>query len=157
MLMTGDRAELRKFYFQVWEKHKQGQPLEPLERQIVQVMLEHPEYHALLNQPDIYLEKEFSAELGESNPFLHMSLHLAIREQVAIDAPAGINEIFKLNCLRFGGDHLQAEHAMLEILVEMLWKMQKEQIEFDDIEYVTLLRSQLDEDGSGAANEEWTT
>ena len=88
-----DRSGLRRLYVEAWRKHRAGRPLEPLEHQIVTVIEQHPEYHALLEDEAEALGRDFTPEAGQSNPFLHMGLHLAIREQAATDRPAGIAAI----------------------------------------------------------------
>ena len=88
-----DRSGLRRLYVEAWRKHRAGSPLEPLEHQIVTVIEQHPEYHALLEDQADALGRDFAPEAGQSNPFLHMGLHLAIREQSATDRPAGIAAI----------------------------------------------------------------
>ena len=81
-------------YCEAWATSRQGMPLEPLQAQIVAVIEKHPEYHALLENPDQALGREYLPELGETNPFLHMGMHLAIREQVGTNRPAGIRELY---------------------------------------------------------------
>ncbi len=118
------RADLRRMYTQAWQNYRAGQPLQPLEAQVAQIISEHPEYHALLEAQDASLEAEFPPEAGASNPFLHMGLHLALREQVGTDRPAGIAAAHARLCERLGGRH-EAEHRMLEVLGETLWEAQR--------------------------------
>ena len=100
-----DRSGLRRLYVEAWRKHRAGRPLEPLEHQIVTGIEQHAEYHALLEDEAEALGRDFTPEAGQSNPFLHMGLHLAIREQAATDRPAGIAAI------RAQLDHLSARGA----------------------------------------------
>jgi len=116
------RADLRRMYVNAWRKHLRREPLEPLEAQIASVVADHPEYQALLAS-DAALESEFPAELGATNPFLHLGLHLAIREQVSTDRPAGIAALHAELAQRFGSS-LDAEHVMLEVLGEVMWEAQ---------------------------------
>ena len=118
------RMQLRGRYLEAWRKFHDGQPLEPLEAQLAAVIAEHPEYIGWLESGDEVLGAEFTPEGGRGNPFLHMGLHLAIREQVATDRPAGIAAIHRQLAVRNGGAH-SAEHAMIEILAEMLWDAQR--------------------------------
>lgn len=117
------RRELRRFYAEAWRKHLARAPLEPLEAQIARLIGEHPEYHALLTASEASLEAEFLPEGGAENPFLHLGLHLAIREQVATDRPAGIAAAHAQLARRLGSTH-EAEHRMLEVLGEELWAAQ---------------------------------
>src|SRR5579872_2059838 len=88
-MSSKERENMRKIFFDVWNKHQNKELLEPLEAHILSVILQHPEYHDLLNQAK-NLEQNFS----EQNPFLHMSLHLALEEQIKTDRPAGIKAIY---------------------------------------------------------------
>src|SRR5690606_5520466 len=89
------REQLRRMYLDAWRKFNAKQPLEPLEAQLAAVIVEHPEYVQWLDAADAALAAEFTPERGEANPFLHMGMHLAIREQVATDRPRGIAEIHR--------------------------------------------------------------
>jgi len=115
------REQLRLTYLASWRKWRAGEPLAPLEAQIARVITEHPEYHALLEAPQSALEAEYLPEGGTENPFLHLGLHLAIREQVSTDRPKGIARIHALLTERLGSFHA-AEHRMLEALGETLWE-----------------------------------
>ncbi|MEO8417732.1 MAG: DUF1841 family protein, partial [Methylophilaceae bacterium] len=86
-LFNPSRDQVRQFFFDAWAKFKRQQPLSDLEAIALQVMQMHPEYHNVLNAPERYLEQAYFPEMGETNPFLHMSLHLSILEQIAINQP----------------------------------------------------------------------
>ena len=118
-----NREQLRRMYLEAWRKYVARLPLEPLEGQIAAVIAEHPEYLPVL-EASAALEADFTPEGGRENPFLHMGLHLAIREQVATDRPAGIARIHRELAARLGDAHA-AEHAMLERLAETLWEAQR--------------------------------
>ena len=109
-------------YIDAWQKSQAGEFLTPLEAQIAQVIDEHPEYQSMLDME--LIDTTFTPEGGTSNPFLHMGLHLAIREQVATDRPPGIASIFK-KVLHKAGDRHAAEHRALDCLAETLWEAQK--------------------------------
>lgn len=133
------RDQLRRAYLDAWRKFTARQPLEPLEAQIAAVVAEHPEYHAWLETGDAALGAEFTPEGGRLNPFLHLGLHLAIREQVGTDRPRGIAEVFARLARRRGGAH-EAEHAMLEPLAETLWEAQRSGAMPDEGAYLEKLR-----------------
>ena len=137
-----DRSGLRRLYFTAWRKHRAGQPLEPLEHQIAAVVEQHPEYHALLDDETEAVGRDFSPEAGQSNPFLHMGLHLAIREQSATDRPAGIAAIRAQLAERLADPH-EAEHRMLERLGEALWLSQRTGRPPDEAAYLDSLRRLL--------------
>ena len=115
---------MRRLYLQAWGKFSNQQPLEPLEAQIAAVIAEHPEYLAWIESGDDALAAEFTPERGQPNPFLHMGLHLAIREQVSTDRPTGIARIHRALAAKLGDAHA-AEHAMLDPLAETLWEAQR--------------------------------
>jgi hypothetical protein len=117
------REQLRQLYFQAWQRRRAGQPLEPLQAQIADVIELHPEYHAELQNPET-LARDYPPEQGESNPFLHMGFHLAVRDQLATDRPPGIKRLFDAIAKRTGDVH-DAEHELLECLGEMLWEAQR--------------------------------
>jgi hypothetical protein len=119
-----NREQMRRMYLEAWRKFSARLPLEPLEAELAAVIAEHPEYAVWLESGESALEAEFTPEGGQANPFLHMGLHLAIREQVATNRPAGIAEIHRKLSTRLGDTHA-AEHAMLERLAETLWESQR--------------------------------
>lgn len=139
MLFSNDRTALRRMYAQAWQRHRGGEPLEPLQAQIVDVIALHPEYHALL-EDDAALARDFTPQEGGLNPFLHMGLHLAVREQVATDRPAGIRALHARLRRHHGGDAHAAEHAMIEVLGEALWDAQRAGRAPDEEAYLAALR-----------------
>lgn len=136
MIFGQDRDELRKMYADAWKKHGEQRPLTSLEAQIATVVAEHPEYHAAVSNA---LQQDFAVEGGETNPFLHMGLHLGIREQVGTNRPAGINKIFERLSAKLGDAH-SAEHQMIDCLAETLWEAQREQRAPDEVQYLERLR-----------------
>jgi hypothetical protein len=138
MFAGAGRDELRRRYMNAWQRRREGLPLEPLDAQIADVIALHPEYHAQLEDPDAGSES-YTVEQGRSNPFLHMGLHLAIREQVGTHRPAGI-EAVHLRLSRQLGDVHAAEHRMIEVLAETLWEAQRAGIAPDEQRYLERLR-----------------
>lgn len=137
MIFGQDRNELRRMYSDAWQKRCAGSVLSPLESQIAQVVEEHPEYHGVVTGD---LDQDFNVEGGRTNPFLHMGLHLGIREQVATDRPAGISAIFQ-SLTRKHGDPLDAEHRMIDCLAEALWEAQRNNSPPDEAAYLDKLKS----------------
>ena len=124
-------------YAEAWRKRVAGEPLSPLEAQIADVIAEHPEYHDDLGESR--REEDFSPGQGRTNPFLHMGLHLALREQVATDRPAGIAALYR-RLVKARGDAHATEHAMTEILAEALWEAQRAGQPPDEQRYLEKLR-----------------
>ena len=118
------REELRRAYLDAWRRARSGALLTPLESQIATVVDEHPEYHPWLERGEASVAEEFDPSLGRGNPFLHLGMHLAIREQVATDRPAGIRALHAALAISAGGA-LGAEHRMMEALGETLWEAQR--------------------------------
>ena len=135
------RDEARRFFFDAWAKYRNGAPLAGLEKTAVALITLHPEYHALLEQPDTYFERDFVPEGGAVNPFLHLSLHLAVAEQLAIDQPAGVRAHFE-RLLTSRGDEHAALHAVLECLGETLWQAQRLSAAPDERVYLECLECQ---------------
>ena len=136
------RSSLRRMYLEAWRKHRESLPVEPVEDQIIRVVSLHPEYAQLLESDPAALDREYSPEEGQTNPFLHMGLHLAIREQVATDRPAGIAAVHRSLAARLGDVH-EAEHAMIERLGEALWSAQRAGLPPDEAQYLESLRRLL--------------
>ncbi|MEY4932171.1 MAG: hypothetical protein RLZZ403_491 [Pseudomonadota bacterium] len=121
---TQSRSELRQMYVDAWRKRREKLPVEPVEAQIADVVQDHPEYHSALEQGEQVLDKDFQPEAGATNPFLHMGLHLAVRDQVATDRPPGIKAAFASLVAKHPSAH-DAEHVLLELLAEALWNAQR--------------------------------
>ena len=139
MIFSQDRTQLRKQYLLVWQKASNGETLEPLETLIADVIRDHPEYHPLLSNEEAAISSEFYPEHGTTNPFLHMGLHIALREQVATDRPIGIADITRKLLLRYRDSH-EMEHQMMEPLGTVLWRAQRDSCEPDEQEYLESLR-----------------
>jgi Domain of unknown function (DUF1841) len=142
VIFSQDRHALRRRFIEAWHKARTGGVMEPLEVQIAEVVAEHPEYHGLLASADTALEKEYLPETGETNPFLHMALHIAVREQLATDRPAGIG--YALHALlAAGAERHDAEHVMVECLAETLWTAQRAGQLPDENAYLERIRARL--------------
>ena len=124
-MFNPSRAEARRLFFDAWRKQRRGLPLTPLESMALDVIFLHPEYQPMLDDPEKYLEQDYLPEFGETNPFLHMSLHLAVNEQLSIDQPPGIRAAYE-RLLRKTADEHQARHALLECLAETIWQAQRD-------------------------------
>ena len=124
-------------YVDAWHKRIEGLPLSPLEAQIAAVIEQHPEYQAAVSGDD--LDRDFTPEGGQTNPFLHMGLHLGIREQVATDRPPGVAQLYREIATRMGDTHA-AEHQMIECLAETLWEAQSQNRAPDEERYLERLR-----------------
>ncbi len=118
------RDELRRVYVEAWRKRRAGLPIEPLQAQVADVIALHPEYHAALERDVDAPARDYTPEGGQSNPFLHMGLHLAVRDQIATDRPAGLRHAFESLARRTGDAH-EAEHRIIECLAEAMWEAQR--------------------------------
>lgn len=137
MIFGQDRTELRRMYADAWRKQCEELPMSPLEAQIAAVVESHPEYHADVSSDD--LQKDYTPDGGRSNPFLHMGLHLGLREQLATNRPAGITRIYDVLTTKTGDPH-EAEHRMIECLAEALWQAQSRGAAPDEQEYLERLQ-----------------
>ncbi len=139
-MFYGDTVQdTRQMFYSSWNKYQQKQLLLPLEQQIVDVIIAHPEYHPFFASPSFNEEAHFSA-MGQNNPFLHMGLHLAIRDQISTDRPVGIRQIYQ-KLLQKYGDSLMVEHHMMDFLAKALWKAQNSIHPPDEKEYLIDLSS----------------
>ena len=136
------RDQLRLAYAQAWAKHLARSPLAPLEAQIADVIEAHPEYQGIVADADRAVGFEKNAAAGAENPFLHMGLHLAVREQLIIDRPPGIRDLERQLRARRGDAH-RAEHALMEALGEELWRAQRDGRAPDEQQYLLSARNRL--------------
>jgi len=132
------RDQSRQFLFDLWEKHRAGAALTPLESLALAIVLEHPEYHPMLSDRERYLERDWKPEGGETNPFLHIAMHLAIEEQLSIDQPPGIRDAVQALAAKHDDAH-DARHAVMECLAEMVWQAQRHGAPFDNAAYLDCL------------------
>ena len=138
MIFGQDRHELRKMYADAWKKHCEQLPLSPLEAQIAAIINWHPEYHGAVTGDA--LDRDYLPEAGQTNPFLHMGLHLGVREQVATNRPQGIAAIYR-TLLDTTGDPHAAEHRMIDALAETLWESQSGPAAPDEKKYLQRLQA----------------
>jgi hypothetical protein len=124
-LFNPTREEVRRFFCDTWKKKTDDHILTPMETIASDWMVEHPEYHALLIDPETAVAQDYTPERGETNPFLHLSMHLSISEQISIDQPPGIKAIAEKLTKKMGSEH-EAQHAMMECLGQVMWEAQRE-------------------------------
>jgi hypothetical protein len=129
------REQVRDMFFGAWQKYRAGQPIAGIESLALDVILLHPEYHGVLSLPGKFREKDYS---DETNPFLHMSLHVALEEQLSIDQPPGIAERWRRLLARRGDRH-EALHQAIECLAETMWKAQRDSVPPDAAGYLDCL------------------
>ena len=139
--MYGSRDQTRQIFIDVWRKLRQKQPLEAMEALIADIIELHPEYHPLLDDSDRALAAEYSPDSGQGNPFLHMAMHIALREQASTDRPAGIRSLHRKLCAGLGRH--DAEHAMMECLGPILWEAQRSGQMPDESAYLDCLKRLL--------------
>jgi hypothetical protein len=130
------REQVREMFFEVWRKYRAGLPLAGIESLALDTVLLHPEYHDVLSMPARYRDKEYT---DESNPFLHMSLHIAFEEQLSIDQPPGIASLFNELLMKRRERHA-ALHEAIECLAETVWHAQRARAQPDAMAYLECLR-----------------
>lgn len=134
--------QARRFFVDTWSKHLSGSPLTPLEAMTRDWLLQHPEYHALLGSHDA-VQADFSVEHGDTNPFLHLGLHLSIAEQLSIDQPPGIRAAYRTLSLRLGSEH-DAAHRLMDALAETIWQSQRDRTPLDAEAYLERINRAAD-------------
>jgi len=135
MIFGQDRNQLRQMYIDAWRKQQAGELMQPLEVMIAEIVALHPEYHRLLEGGEDALDRDFNPEMGESNPFMHMGMHIAIREQLGTDRPPGIAMAHKQLMRRLQDAH-EAEHQIMECLGRALWEAQQNNTTPDESQYL---------------------
>ena len=136
-----DRTELRQMFFSAWKKHQSKQIMEPLEAVVAKIIELHPEYHSLLENQDT-LDKDYTPEMGETNPFLHMAMHISIQEQLSTKRPTGIEQIYQSMLNKIKDPH-ETEHKMMECLGKMLWEAQSQNRAPDENDYLNCLKTYM--------------
>ncbi len=132
---------MRRFFRESWRRRQAGEPLEGVARLVAEVVAAHPEYHALLADPEAE-GRDWTPEQGETNPFLHMGLHVGLAEQLQTDRPAGIVALYQ-RLVRACDDPHQADHRLMECLGQVLWEAQRNQTLPDEAGYLECIRRLL--------------
>ena len=138
-MFAPSQHDVRRFFCDVQRKQRERLPLTPLETLAGQWVDAHPEYHAELGDVDAALAASYTVEDGRTNPFLHLSMHVSIAEQLSIDQPRGIRQAFELLAARRGSAH-EAQHEMMECLGEMVWASQRSGLPPDGHAYLDCVR-----------------
>jgi hypothetical protein len=138
-MFNPSRDQVRQFFFDTWRRYREGAPLEGLQTVAIDVILAHPEYHGLLDSPERSATREWTPEQGEANPFLHLSLHLALEEQRSVDQPPGVRALLAQLEARLGDRHA-ALHVALDCLGETVWRAQRDGSVPDQQAYLECLR-----------------
>ncbi|MBT5499563.1 MAG: DUF1841 family protein [Thiotrichales bacterium] len=134
-MFTSDRSKQRQYLKQAWEKYTRQDQLEPLELQLAKIVEKHPEYHDLIKN----LDSEYFPEQGNTNPFLHINLHLTLQDQLTMDQPKGIRGIHNRLLVKIKDEH-EVEHMMMEHIAEMIFNAQKNNTAFDLDGYIIALK-----------------
>ena len=137
-----DRTELRQMFFTAWKKHQNKQLMEPLEAVVAKIIELHPEYHTLLENETAELDKDYTPEMGKTNPFLHMAMHISIQEQLSTKRPTGIEQLHQ-SMLKKNKDPHETEHLMMECLGKMLWEAQSQNRMPDENHYLNCLKKYI--------------
>ncbi len=138
-MFAPSQHDVRRFFCDADRKQREGAPLTPLEALAADWIAEHPEYRAELADAEAALAADYRVEDGRSNPFLHLSMHLSITEQVSVDQPRGIRQAFERLAAQRGSAHA-AHHEMMDCLGEMLWTSQRSGLPPDGDAYIDCVR-----------------
>lgn len=140
-MFNPSREEVRQFFCDTWRKQRAGEILTPLESLAASWVTEHPEYHAALENPGEATAKDYPPEGGQANPFLHLSMHLAISEQISINQPPGIRAAYERLAQRLDSMH-EAQHRIMECLGQTLWQAQRDNTPPDSDAYLACIEQQ---------------
>ncbi|WDZ94790.1 DUF1841 family protein [Herbaspirillum sp. WKF16] len=138
-MFTPSQHDVRRFFCDAYRKHKGHEILTPIEAIARDWIMQHPEYQDDLRDVEEALAADYSVERGQTNPFLHLSMHLSITEQISIDQPPGIRGAFQLLAQRRGSEH-EAHHEIMECLGEMIWNAQRSGLPPDGAAYIESVR-----------------
>ena len=144
-MFTPSQADVRRFFCDVYAKTQSNRPLEALETIASQWLAEHPEYHADFADADAALEKMYDVEGGNTNPFLHLSMHLSISEQCSIDQPRGIRQAVELLTAKRNSLH-DAHHETMDCLGQMVWESQRAKRPPDGAAYIDCVQRKATRD-----------
>jgi len=137
-MFTPSSNDVRRFFCEAFRKQRAGEILSPMDAIAADWIARHPEYDALLADPDSAVARDYSVDGGQANPFLHLSMHLSIEEQVSIDQPPGIKAACAALTQRLGPH--DAHHQIMECLGEMIWKSQRDGAAPDAAAYIECVR-----------------
>ena len=138
-MFTPSQHDVRRFFCETYRKHRATEILTPLEAIAADWVVQHPEYHDTLSDVEAALAADYPVEQGQSNPFLHLSMHLSIAEQISIDQPPGIHSAFIALAQRLDSEH-EAHHQMMECLGEMIWTSQRNGLPPDGMAYIECVK-----------------
>jgi len=139
-MFAPSQLEVRRFFCATYRKLQERMPLSAMEAIAAEWIDQHPEYHADLADEEAALAAVYTVEEGRTNPFLHLSMHLTIAEQRAIDQPTGIRQAVELLAARRNSLH-EAHHVAMEALGEMIWASQRSGLPPDGHAYLDAVRS----------------
>jgi hypothetical protein len=144
-MFNPSQADVRRFFCDVYRKQRSGEPLQAIEVLTAGWLDEHPEFHAELADVEAALKKMSEPDAGQTNPFLHLSMHLSISEQCSIDQPAGVRQAVELLTARLDSLH-EAHHQTMECLGQMIWESQRSGRPPDGQAYLDALRRRATRD-----------
>ncbi|AKU23870.1 MULTISPECIES: DUF1841 family protein [unclassified Massilia] len=141
-MFTPSSHDVRRFFCEVFRKQRAREILTPLEAMAQDWVQQHPEYDEALSDAEAAIARDYSVEGGQANPFLHLSMHLSIAEQVSIDQPRGIRDACQTLARKLDSEH-DAHHVIMECLGEMIWNSQRQGLPPDGAAYVEAIRRRL--------------
>lgn len=137
-MFTPSSHDVRRFFCEALRKQRAGDILSPMDALAADWIEQHPEYHDALSDVDAAIARDYSVEGGQANPFLHLSMHLSIAEQISIDQPPGIRAACQALTHKLGAH--EAHHQVMECLGEMIWKSQRDSTPPDTAAYIDCVR-----------------
>ena len=141
-MFTPSSDDVRRFFCDAYRKQRDHEILSPIEAIAGDWIAEHPEHHEVLGDAEAALSRDYSVEGGQANPFLHLSMHLSIAEQISIDQPPGIRAACRALAQKLGSEH-EAQHEVMECLGQMIWNSQRAGLPPDTAFYVECVRRRL--------------
>lgn len=137
-MFNPSQQDVRRFFCETFRKSQAREILTPMEAIAADWISRHPEYHEALSDLEAALHGDYSVDAGQTNPFLHLSMHLSIAEQISVNQPPGVRPAFEALANKYNSDH-EAHHQIMEALGEMIWTSQRSGLPPDGAAYVEAL------------------
>lgn len=138
-MFSQDRSQLRKMFFDTWTRYQKSHTLTAMDKIIANIINLHPEYHQMLRNENDFIDKDYLPENGETNPFLHMAMHISIHEQLTTERPVQITDLYQQLLSKYQDPHT-VEHHMMECLGQMIWQAQRDNVLPDESCYLDCLQ-----------------
>lgn len=133
------RMLFRQSIYYIWGMVKSGQrdELSDKENKLAEILIDHEEYSDHFENIEILDGREYDAG-AEFNPFLHISTHQMVEDQLSANLPVE-TALFYQALEGKGFSHHEAVHVIMMILVHVMHASALSKSPFDAARYKRLL------------------